>query len=393
MNNSTIVPAKAAGFDEDALERVKRKLNEEIDAQLYDGAVILVARGGQIVCHQAFGQTDLAQRRAARTDDIFLLMSLTKSFTAAAVLQLIDQGRLSLHTKVAEVIPEFGTKGKQRVTIFHLLTHTAGTWRHFCPVPPMGWTEDVGDIAKCVRAVSNQPLAHMPGERVVYNPWADYTVLAEVVRRLDARKRQYRDILAQDWFQPLGMIDTSLGLRLNAPRRVPVRIREAGTGVAEKDVFENYNNLIDEKLERPAGGVFSTAIDMFQFAEMLRKGGTHAGHRFLSPALLKYSLRNHTGTMPNEFWDYGKEMHGVQEFPANFMLVGGYTRGTGHHLAPFGVLASPDTFGAIGGGSTMFMVDPERELSFVFLSAGFLEGLNHFRRLERISDLVLASID
>lgn len=71
--------------------------------------------------------------------------------------------------------------------------------------------------------------------------------------------------------------------------------------------------------------------------------------------------------------------------------MGGYVRGTGHHLTPFGHTASPRAFGAVGGGSTMWMVDPERDLTVVFLSAGFLDGLDHFQRLQQLGDLALAA--
>jgi CubicO group peptidase (beta-lactamase class C family) len=96
--------------------------------------------------------------------------------------------------------------------------------------------------------------------------------------------------------------------------------------------------------------------------------------------------------MPNEFWDFNKEAADLPEFPANFSLGGGYVRGTGHHLTPFGQLASPSAFGAVGSGTTCWMVDPVRELTVVFLSSGLVEGLRHFQRLQRVNDLALAAV-
>jgi CubicO group peptidase (beta-lactamase class C family) len=71
-------------------------------------------------------------------------------------------------------------------------------------------------------------------------------------------------------------------------------------------------------------------------------------------------------------------------------LLGGYVRGHGHHLSGAGVTASPGAFYAVGGGSTMWLVDPARDLTFVFMSAGFIEGLAHFERLQTLSDLALS---
>ena len=108
-------------------------------------------------------------------------------------------------------------------------------------------------------------------------------------------------------------------------------------------------------MARPAGGVFSTAQDVFKFAEMLRLGGTANSARVISRALVDYALQNHTGDRPNTFWDFSKEARDIAEFPANFTLMGGYTRGRGHYLTPLGQLASPRAFGAVGAGSTLFM--------------------------------------
>jgi CubicO group peptidase (beta-lactamase class C family) len=72
-------------------------------------------------------------------------------------------------------------------------------------------------------------------------------------------------------------------------------------------------------------------------------------------------------------------------------MLGGYVRGHGHYLSSFGLTATPRTFGAVGGGSTLWMVDPVRDLTFIYLSAGFIEGLAHMQRLQQVADLALAS--
>jgi CubicO group peptidase (beta-lactamase class C family) len=244
-----------------------------------------------------------------------------------------------------------------------------------------------------VAAVCETPLESLPGQRVTYSPWASYAVLAEVVRRLDPEHRAYSQIMAEDLFAPLGMADTSLGLRRDlAERRVPVVLRDPTEGVAARAALESLNLVLDEKAERPSGGVFSTGCDVLAFAEMLRMRGRAQTGRVLSQSIVDFSLRNRTAQLPNSFWDSAKEMRGIPEFPANFGL-GVYTRGHGVHLTPLGLTSSPDSFGAIGGGSTGFVVDPNRGMSFVFLSAGFLEGLAHFQRMQRLADLALACVE
>ena len=115
--------------------RLSSAIKNDIAAEKYDGAVFVVARGGKAVIHEAIGFTDRASGRVARTDDVFLIFSITKALTAATVLTRIDRGELSLTTKAAEIIPEFGCKGKHRVTIAQLLSHTAGMSAGLPPVP------------------------------------------------------------------------------------------------------------------------------------------------------------------------------------------------------------------------------------------------------------------
>jgi CubicO group peptidase (beta-lactamase class C family) len=79
-------------------------------------------------------------------------------------------------------------------------------------------------------------------------------------------------------------------------------------------------------------------------------------------------------------------------YPANFTLLGGYIRGVGDYLNPAGRTASQTALAAVGGGSTGWMIDTERDLTFIFLSAGLVEGFAHPRRLELLNDLAIAAI-
>lgn len=385
--------AEAAGMNGAALNRLDAAIRGDVEKGVCDGAVYIVARGGRVVRHEAVGLTDLEQGRSARTDDIFCMMSLAKSFTAVKILRLCDEGRLTLATPIAKVIPEFGSKGKDAVTIFHAMTHTGGIWSGFSPPPPLAVTESKM-LAQMIPAICNMPLAYEPGTQVTYCPFAGHSILGEVIARLDPAQRGFNRILREDVFEPLGMHDTTYGMPVGAPRRVPLVQREEGPGgLADRHLLSLYNTLFDETAERPGGGAFATAADVYRFAEMLRRGGTIDGVRMLSSAITAYALQNHTGKLRNTAWDYSRRMRGIPEYPANFALAGGYMRGEGFFLTAAGATASPGSFVAVGGGSTMFLIDPERDLTFVFLCAGLLEGLNHFVRLQRLSDLALAAVE
>jgi len=376
------------GMDQERLDWVVEHVKRETSRGLYDGAVLLVSRRGEVVLHEAIGYTDLEKKRPARKDDVFFIMSVTKQLTTTVVLSRIDRGELSLTTPIAEVIPEFGIRGKKRITVGHLLTHTAGISADLPPTLPL---DQVGNLQAYVAAACEMRLLRIPGQVVSYNPFTAHAILAEMVRRLEGGKRPFRQILAEELFEPLGMKDTSMGLRPDlASRRVPVVVRDRTPSLFEAPLLEATNVFFTEETEIPAGGVFSTVLDIYRFTEMLRRGGELDGVRVLSPSILRLATTNHTGTQPNDLFDCLREMHGWPEFPA-FLGLGFFMRGEGVFPTPLGLTTSPGTFAGLGAGSTMFWVDPERDLTFVCLTAGLPEEGASLLRFQRLSDLVVAA--
>jgi CubicO group peptidase (beta-lactamase class C family) len=384
----TITNPHSLGLDPSRLAHLTAAIKADVTAERSDGAVVLVARGGQIALHEAIGWADRAARRQARTDDVFAIFSVTKTLTTATVLTRVDRGELSLTTPIADVIPEFGIKGKQRVTVAQLLTHTGGIAAGLAPLP----IELLGNLEAYVAAACLQPLETTPGVTVHYSAITAHAVLAEVVRRLDGGGRRFRDILATEIFEPLGMPDTALGLRTDlAQRKVPVVVRDRSPGVFEPDMLEAFNVLVTDESEIPAASAVSTVADLFRWAEALRRGGELDGVHLFSPALVRLATSNHTGDRPNGFYAFACEQRGWDPFPANIGLSF-FLRGHGIFPTYFGLTSSPRTFGGLGAGSSMFWVDPERELTFVLLTAGLLEESRNLDRCQRLSDLVQAAV-
>lgn len=386
------MPDASKGFTADGLARFRAHLDGEIDAGLHDGSVVLLARGGEIAHHQAIGMSDIKTGRRAATSDIFHLMSVSKGFVAAVILRLIERGRIEFDTRIAEIMPEFAVRGKSRVTVAHLLTHTGGTYSGFLPPAPLSF-KDGSRLADNVAAIAKQPVAHPPGERVIYNPFASYALLGQIAVLVDEQGRSWRQIAHDEIFSPLGMADTSYGMPVGHPRRVPVRMIDGTPGAAEVEVMESMNTIVDEHAERPGGASFSTAADLFRFTETLRlRGQSSFGHLLAGPTV-DYAYRNHTGDKSNDFWTFSREDRSIADFPANFTYGGGYVRGHGDHITPLGRLASPCTFGSVGSGSTMWLVSPEHEMVLIYLAVGLLEGLHHFQRLQRVADAAFAALD
>jgi CubicO group peptidase (beta-lactamase class C family) len=377
------------GFDPERLARVLSVIDADVEEQSYDGAALCVMRHGRLALRSARGFAERASGRRLSLDDVFVSMSIGKQFTAAIVLDRIERGTLGLSMPVAELIPEFGSRGKQRITLFHLLTHTSGVASGLPPLPP----EALVSIEQMTAWACTSMPESAPGARVTYSVALAHAVMAELVRRAEGSKRTFAQILREDLFDPLGMKHTSLGGRQDLLARVcPVVARFSEPGLFLPWEIEGASALLTmPEAEFPAGGFLTTLDDVARFAEMLRRGGELDGRRILSPAMLDLATRNHTGEMPNSLLGYACEMRGWTPFPA-YLGLGFFLRGERVVPGPFGTLSSPRTFGGLGAGSTCFWIDPERDLAFTFLSTGLMEDSRHIERTARLSDIVLAAL-
>ena len=376
------------GLDPGRLQRLTGALEADIEQDRYDGAVIAVGRHGRLVLHEARGYAQRSTGRQARTDDVFSIMSITKSLSTVVILSFFERGGFSLTTQVAEIIPEFGRSGKKRITIAQLLNHTGGMSHGLPPLP----IEQLGDLDAVVAAVCAMPIEAPPGKEVSYSPLISQSVLAEVVRRVDGGSRSYARIMEEELFGPLGMKDTSLGRRADLEdRRVPIVAKAWEEGFMSPEFLEALNEVFHEGSEVPAAGGFSTALDIYRFAEMLRRGGELDGARILSPVTIDFARKNHTGDKTNSVFTFVREYRGWDEWPA-YLGLGFYLRGEELYPDHYGVLASPGTYGHVGVGSTMFWIDPERDMVFVGLTSGLMEESRSLERWQRLSDLALSSI-
>lgn len=147
------------GFDQERLNRVSSAIQSDIDAGLYDGAAIVVGRRGGLAMSATLGFAHRASGRQLLDQDVFLTLSIGKQFTTVTLLQFVEQGLLQLHRPVAEVIPEFAQKGKDKITLAHLLTHTSG----IPPMPPVIVPTDQFNLEKSVAAICDAAPETLPG--------------------------------------------------------------------------------------------------------------------------------------------------------------------------------------------------------------------------------------
>jgi CubicO group peptidase (beta-lactamase class C family) len=378
-------------MDKARLARVQDTIRADIAAGLYHGAVIQVARGGEVQLAAAIGSADLEQTRPLAEDSVFNIFSVTKAFTNLLVLRAVEQGRFQLTTPISQLIPEFTGQGREKILMWHLLSHQAGFPIIF--EVQKGWyIDNFAEVAKTV--IAEVTPVDAPCAKVAYSPLVNHVLMAEALLRTDPAKRRYRQIVQEDILDPLGMRDTSVGLRPDLkPRKVVPDFRNNyPIGHKSRNTPGSNGAFEDENGEMPWVGIVSTTADLFRFADMFRTGGKANGVRFISPAMIELATRNHTGEMVNELYAARGREEGIEPAPA-YIGLGFSVRGTALCPHMFGTLASPRSFGNYGAGTSLFWVDPQRDITFACLTAGVMGHNANMRRFQKIGDMVISAAD
>jgi len=265
----------------DGLRReVVQALESTIAEGRTPGAVALIGRGDDVLCHEARGERMVApEHRTMAPDTVFDLASLTKPVaTAPAIMQLVERGEIALDDPLHAYIPAFTGDGRERATIRHLLTHSSGlpAYRHYDQ--QLGADVPLEERrARVVQEICGLPLEHAPGAGFVYS-CLGFIVLASVVETvagepLDAFAR--RGI-----FGPLGMRDTGF--------KPPAEVRER-CAATEQLTEGTLCGVVHDENARYLGGVggnaglFGTAGDLSRFMRAMLSGGELDGERILRP--------------------------------------------------------------------------------------------------------------
>ena len=215
-----------------------------LDGKQAPGAAVLAVRDGTVVHRAAYGLASLELGVPNRPDTVFRIASVTKPFTATAILQLCERGKLALDDRLFRFLPDFPGAGE--ITIRHLLTHTAG-------VPDFVSVDEAGKL----------PLESRPGERLNYSN-TGYEILGRIIEAVSGVA--YEDYLAENIFRPLQMSHTGVDSR----RRI-IPGRAAGYQPDGKGGFANADYTESGKTPA-AGGLYSTVDDLLRWDQALDSG-------------------------------------------------------------------------------------------------------------------------
>lgn len=247
--------------DIDAQSLTSKQLTAEYDKILSEqfkpgetGCAALVAKNGQVIYRKAFGMADLELNVPMQPDMVFRIGSITKQFTAIAILQLMEQGKLSLQDEITKFIPDYPMHGHS-ITIEHLLTHTSGI-KSYTNVPEFQKfirtdmkPEEVIDLIK------SKPMEFAPGTKFNYNN-SGYFLLGYIIEKVSGKS--YQEYIQENFFTPLGMTSSLYGDDTKIIKQRASGYQPGKEGTVNAD----YMSML---LPYAAGSIMSTVDDLYKW--------------------------------------------------------------------------------------------------------------------------------
>lgn len=220
----------------------------------------LVAENGKVIYKGAFGQANMEWNIPNTPDTKFRLGSITKQFTATAVLQLVEQGKIKLDAKLSDYLPEYRKDTGAKVTIHHLLTHTSGIPSY---TGQPGFFENVSrnpyKVDDFVKKYASGDLEFDPGSKYAYNN-SGYFLLGAIIERVTGKP--YEQVLKENIFDPLGMKNTGYD------HHNTILPKRASGYSKTPDGYTNASYL-DMSIPYAAGSLYSTVEDLYLWDQAL----------------------------------------------------------------------------------------------------------------------------
>jgi CubicO group peptidase (beta-lactamase class C family) len=363
------------GMSSEKLARIKPAIQKLIDDQNVAGAITMVARRGKVVYFEAAGMRDIEAGKPMQRDTICRFFSMTKPVTSAAVMMLVEEGKVGLDDPVSKHVPELAglkvivkmnadgmetAQPRRDPTVRDLLRHTSGlTYGVFgiTPVDQMYVKAQVLDPAKpladMMKKLGEIPLLCEPGTKWNYSVSTD--VLGRVVEVVAGRPLD--EFFAERILRPLDMRDTGFYVPGEKLERFATTYgSKSGGGLRATDVPETSAFRSRPALLSGGGGLVSTARDYMRFCQMIAAGGQLNGQRLLEPETVRLMT---TDQLPKEAFPIA---FGPLERPGV-----GFGLGFAVQTGSDGESGRVSEYGWGGAASTHFWISPRDELVVIAL--------------------------
>lgn len=297
-------------------EQIRAKTESMLDrmsaADAFSGSA-LIAKDGKVIFEKAYGLASKAYQAPNKPDTKFNLASAGKMFTAVAIAQLAEQGKLSFTDTIEKHLLDYPNKeAAEKITIHQLLTHTSGLGDMFNKK-----FEERKDTLKTVKGFldlfAEDKLRGEPGGRFMYSN-AGFVVLGAIVEKVSGE--DYYAYLQKHIFDPAGMKNTgAFEMDQDTPNLAIGYTRDGAT--TPEEMKDRKNNLFLHVIKgSPAGGSFSTVEDLLKFSAALQ------GNKLLGPEMTKLVMSEKVGAQAGE-----KQGYGFQVEPAGRHVAIGHRGG------------------------------------------------------------------
>jgi CubicO group peptidase (beta-lactamase class C family) len=255
LQAQSLSPAVAADIDKMFTETFRSDRN---------GATVMITQKGKTLYHKAFGMANLELNVPMRTEHVFRIGSITKQFTAAAILKLAEDGKLNIQDDLTKFLPDYPTQGK-KITIEHLLTHTSGI-QSYTDMPEWDPATHRKDFSpeEMINYFKDKPMNFESGAEFLYNN-SGYFLLGYIIEK--ASGKTYGAYITDTFFKPLGMKNSFYG-------DTEPLIKNRASGYSQGDVDGTLVNAPFLSMTQPyaAGSLLSTVEDLNIWSQALHGG-------------------------------------------------------------------------------------------------------------------------
>jgi CubicO group peptidase (beta-lactamase class C family) len=302
------------------------------------GAAVALVHEGKVIFSQCYGYADTMKKAPVTEDTYFMAGSLTKSFTALAVLKLIEQGKIDLHADIKKYIPDFSIKnlydGEVPITVDHLLSHTSGLMIDYYV---RSIRERKNSDAELLSQLRNEYLCFKPGSAFKYSNLG-YRLLGMIIEKVTGER--FEDYLEKEVFKPLGMNNSFF----NYTADMALRMSKGHNGDTETSRVDNEDTS--------ASGLFSTLKDLTAFLKFLSSDAAQLPGGISNGKIIDLIIKNVDPAI-DTFYD-SKNSYSSGWYLNSYQFSGIHT-----------VLSSS---GNINGFSTAITYIPELRLGIVILT-------------------------
>lgn len=388
------------GLSGEGLEKLKQHIAAYVASGRLVGATTLVAKKGKIAHFETYGQINKEAGTEMSKDAVFRIYSMTKPITGVGLMMLWEEGKFKLDDPVSKYLPEFANQRvfaganedgslrtvpvEREMTVRDLLTHTSGlTYGVFGNTPvdqlyiKAGVFNPELTLAEQTKILGGLPLLYQPGQAWVYSLSVD--VQGRLIEVLS--DQSLGEFFEQRIFAPLGMTDTGFFVRPDQLDRfveIYAPSEEEKQLVAYRgDFFGDFT--VKPKSESGGGGLVSTTLDYWKFAQMVANGGELDGVRLLKADTVAMMRRDH--------------------LPENLNGIAGGKQGLGFGLG-FAVVHDVEKQGGKtnvgeyfwgGMANTIFWIDPSEEMVAIFMTNILPSGIYPLRN--ELRDQIYGAVD